>query len=312
MLIKSYSCCLENNLIVCRVVAQEFDGRVQPIFFEQYPEYGQLHRQVIAGINALKPTNLSPLEAVTHLGGVVLSFARKVRGVEPFKSNWKEHVWNSKIRLAELRNNPEPFQEWDELVKDYEENWRSQGLTNPTVLPIAERVLTHVDLWTDESIRALVLDHLIDRCGVIFKGIENVRDYFVVRVSQGEMVSAAEAQDFIAIVADNVTGVNGRRPISLMQRPNTLQLPRYKNLATSEDWEKFNNTGVGRKLGLFSTVRTWVEENPGEEISTRMARYRQIRREALANYLKDPEYQEFAANPFETIEQALISFKAGS
>lgn len=180
-------------------------------------------------------------------------------------------------------------------------------MTEPTILPVAQQILSHVGLWTDEPVRALVLDNLVDRCGMLFSGMENLRSHFVAEIPKGAMSSIEEAQDIVANVADNITEMGVGRAIGHIRH----FMPKEK--MSDEEWDAFMETEAGRKLGLFSTVEWWLKpSNPNVKLDPRMARYRQIRREALADYAQKQDYQALAANPNQAINQALRVYRSNS
>jgi ATP:corrinoid adenosyltransferase len=206
--------------------------RLAPIsFFEQFPDYLRLHKQVIQDVAAIRGAVRSEVGVIDQIGNTVLSFARRVGSVEPFKGNWRVYAEHTELQHAELTGQPTPFTTWDELVNEYHKDWRRSGLTDPTVFPVAQQILTHTGLWNDNSVRALVLDNLVDRCEVDFFGMENVRQHFVAQVSQGTMSTVEEAQDFLAHIADHVSEMGTKRAIG-----NIRHFTPKRKMST-EEWE---------------------------------------------------------------------------
>lgn len=282
------------------------DRRVGPKFFGQFPQYARLHRETIGVISRITPLSHKPAEAVAILGGTVLSFARAVGNVDPFnRGDWQNYVYHFELTRAQhAEDYPNPFNNWGELVARYEGDWRRKsGLTDHTILPIAQKVLDHMGLWTDESVRALVIVNLINRCHVDFAGMEVLGEYFRERIQMGSMPNADAARHYVGIIADNAGELANSRAIDYFRRSMS-----NKQMGKNA-WRAFMHSPTGEQLGLFSTVKWLLEPASRGSSNVKMDTVRAINRAALENWLKDPLYLEFADNPDKAISDAIGIFK---
>ena len=199
-----------------------------------------------------------------------------------------------------------PTIEWN--LPYYREQYETSALTDPTVYPVVQEVLKINGLWVDDAIKVLVLKHLQQRRDINLFDIVWMEKYFFDKFRENG--SFKQAEDLIYNLADASQELIDQRRLYFAQSSSIEGVSSFNIPPMSPgQWQQFLTTPMGLRLATFSTVEFFLEPvNPKTPRFEILSRVKSMIVKALGHYQEDQDYQQFTADPYPIIAQAVTDF----
>ncbi|MDO8497840.1 MAG: hypothetical protein Q7S61_04835 [bacterium] len=232
-------------------------------------------------------------------------------GTQPFQAvmeNIIDTLEKTKLTSAHHFGQAWDFNGYLQSLKDFV---LTCGLNEETVGLVIREMLERSQLWTNQSIKALVIDNLHTRSGV------ESHDTYYLRLKLFEdmllsniTLETRRSVSFIRFLADQTEELYGKRSVDDYKVNSIHKIGIQRSIIpmTPSQWTVFQKEPLYKEVAMLDTANWFLshQQSSREEVAMKQT----MAKTSLAHYLVMPLYQQLDRDPIPLISQRVSSFLA--